>query len=157
MIRILTLAILLMFSLMSVCQTKGGSNKPYQQQAQKQQPSYGLDYWYSSGNQYGGVPTYGVSSFTWGITRSQYTDSDGYYKYKVWFVSTSYTWDYYYQKAVWRYTHIWNVNIYVDGYLKKSVGENGFSFRELMHAWQLTFYSKSAAPSISLSANHKML
>jgi len=148
-VKKLIFILLIIFAIPSFSQTKSAQ---YRQQYQA--PSYGADYWYSSGNQYGGVPTYGYSSFTWGISKSQFTDSDGYYKFKVWFISTSYTMDYY-SRPIWRSTHLWDVKVYADGYLKVSVGST--SFRELWCESQLTFYSKNPTPSISLSANHKML
>lgn len=143
----LTIILFLLITIAGFAQTKGY----YQQQS----PNYGADYWYSSDNQYGGAPIYGKASFVWGITRSQYADNEGYYKYKVWFLSSSYIWDYYYNQPVWRFTYLWDVKIYLDGYLKKSCTST--SFRELMNEYSLTFYSKKINPRISLSANYKML
>lgn len=116
---------------------------------------YGNDVWYTSNNLYG-TPGWGSSSFYWGVTKSEFRDKEGYYMYRVWFLSNSYIWDYSTESSIWKYNYVTNVRVYLNNALI-SGSDDGFSFRELYSAGHLSFRSRIPNPHIAFSCAHKIL
>lgn len=92
-------------------------------------------------------PRYHIyNDFKMMISRST-TTIGGYYHYDLWFYSESYYWDG--RKATYTSTNVKNINVYVDGVLKKQNNSAiGITFFDEMSPHSLRVVSKSKNPLI---------
>ena len=100
------------------------------------------------------ITTTSKNSFFWSITRSSYSDVNGWYYFNVHFYSDSYIWNYNTRNWEWRYTYVDGIYVYCDGGYIFENSKAWVSFREQYVHPGLQFKSKNPKASVTLYYNN---